>query len=118
MLSTYNAMVSELKKEVGNREVTISRLKEKLSITFVDNVLFEFIKTTITSRGKQILKKVGVAMEKVNTKVIRVVGHTDNSPILPEHLHKFPSNWELSTARAAVKRTSCLCAVNYFANLG
>ena len=101
MRSTYNAMVSELKKEIGNREVTISQLKEKLSITFVDNVLFEFGKAAITPQGREILKKVGMALQKVKTKVIRVVGHTDNRPILPEHLHKFPSNWELSTARAA-----------------
>ena len=99
--TTYNAMVSGLKKEIGNREVTISQLKEKLSITFVDHVLFEFGKATITPRGREILKKVGVALQKVQNRVIRVVGHTDNRPILPEHLHKFPSNWELSTARAA-----------------
>ncbi len=101
MRSTYKAMLSELKKELGNREVTISRLKEELSITLVDNVLFEFSKATITPQGREILKKVGLALQNVKTRVIRVVGHTDNKPILSERLHKFPSNWELSTARAA-----------------
>jgi chemotaxis protein MotB len=32
---------------------------------------------------------------------ISVIGHTDNRPIKGDYLYKFPSNWELSSARAA-----------------
>ena len=38
---------------------------------------------------------------KPQGKLIRVVGHTDDIPILPKYHYKFPSNWELSAARAA-----------------
>ena len=31
---------------------------------------------------------------------MRVEGHTDATPISPERAEQFPTNWELSTARA------------------
>ena len=37
----------------------------------------------------------------VQDKKIRVVGHSDNKPIVWYYRSKFPSNWELSAARAA-----------------
>jgi chemotaxis protein MotB len=101
MRSTYDAMVSELKEQIQRKEVTIKKLKEKLSIVFVDRILFESGKAKITSKGKEILKRVGDILKNVEGKRIQVVGHTDNRPILPEYRYKIPSNWELSALRAA-----------------
>lgn len=99
--STYEALISDLKKQIENQEVTIKAFQEKISVTFVDRILFEFGKATITPEGEKILKKVGEILKNVQGKQIRVVGHTDNIPIMPEYRYKFPSNWELSAARAA-----------------
>jgi len=99
--STHNAIVSELKNQIQNKEVTIRELEDKLSITFVDRVLFQFGKATITREGEELLTKVGNILKNVQDGRIRVIGHTDNIPIMDEYRYKFPSNWELSTARAA-----------------
>ena len=99
--STYTAFVSELKNQIQNKEVTIKALEDKLSITFVDRILFESGKATITPEGKKILTKVGEILKNVQGRQIRVIGHTDNISIMPEYRYKFPSNWELSAARAA-----------------
>ena len=99
--STYTAFVSELKNQIQNKEVTIKELEDKLSITFVDRILFESGKATITPEGKKILTKVGEILKNVQGRQIRVIGHTDNISIMPEYRYKFPSNWELSAARAA-----------------
>jgi len=99
--STYEALISDLKKHIENQEVTIEAFEEKISVTFVDRILFEFGKATITPEGRMILKRVGDILKKVQGRKIRVVGHSDNIPILPEYQNKFPSNWELSSARAA-----------------
>lgn len=107
--STYDSVVSDLKGEIQNKQVTLHELEEKLSITFVDRILFEFGRADITPKGKELLKRVGKALKNVGAKQIRVVGHTDNKLILPEHRYKFPSNWELSAARAAA-------VVRYFQN--
>jgi len=99
--STYEDLISDLKQQIENQEVTIKAFEEKISVIFVDRILFEFAKATISAEGRVILKRVGEILKKVQARKIRVVGHSDNIPILPAYQHKFPSNWELSSARAA-----------------
>lgn len=98
--STHDAILSELKDQIQNREVSIEELEEKLSVTFMDRVLFKSGSATITLEGREILRRVGDILKNVTDKQIRVVGHTDNKAILPEYRNKYPSNWELSAARA------------------
>jgi len=99
--STHRSMIGELKNQIDRKEVNIKELKDKLSITFVDRILFEFGKSAISPQGKEILKKVGRILGTLEDKKIRVVGHTDNVPIMEDYRYKYPSNWELSASRAA-----------------
>ena len=99
--STHNSLISELKRQVKDKEMTIREFEEMLTITFVDRVLFDFGKGTITSEGRKVLAKVGEVLRNAPGMKIRVVGHTDNVPIRREYRYRFPSNWELSSARAA-----------------
>ena len=107
--TTYEKLVSDLKKQIENQEVTIKTFEEKISVTFVDRILFEFGKAKISPKGRKILGKIGNTLKNVQGKQIRVVGHTDDVPISPVYHYKFPSNWELSAARAA-------SVVNYLQN--
>jgi chemotaxis protein MotB len=99
--SAYEALVSNLKDQIEKQEVTIKDLQEGLTLTLVDRILFEFGKANITPAGKRILEKVGKVLENIEGRKIRVSGHTDNIPIHPKYTYKFPTNWELSAARAA-----------------
>lgn len=101
MKSTYETLVSDLKGQIEKHEVTIKDFQEALSLTFVDRILFEFGKADLTPEGNKVLKKVGEALKNIKGKKIRVTGHTDNVPIRPDYEYKFPTNWELSAARAA-----------------
>ena len=101
MKSTHEKLVSELKDQIQKQEVTIKESQESLSLNFVDRILFEFGKADLTPEGEKVLKKVGEALKNIKGKKIRVTGHTDPIPIRPEFMNKFPSNWELSAARAA-----------------
>jgi chemotaxis protein MotB len=101
MKSTYETLISDLKEQVQKQEVSIKDSKEALSLTFVDRILFEFGKASLTPEGEKILEKVGKAIKPITGKKIRVTGHTDNVPIHPDYTYKFPTNWELSAARAA-----------------
>jgi len=101
MKSAHDKLVSELKDQIQKQEVTIKESQESLSLNFVDRILFEFGKADLTPEGEKVLKKVGEALKSMKGKKIRVTGHTDNVPIHPDYVHQFPSNWELSAARAA-----------------
>jgi len=99
--STHKSMVTEFQGQMAKKEVTIHELEDKLTITFVDRILFDFGMATISSEGKEILTRVGNILKNVKDRKIRVIGHTDNVPIMEGYRYKFPSNWELSSARAA-----------------
>jgi chemotaxis protein MotB len=101
MKSTYDTLVSDLKDQIQKQEVTIKEFHDALTLNFVDRILFEFGKADLTPEGEKILKKVGEALKNIKGKKIRVSGHTDNVPIRPDFQYKFPTNWELSAARAA-----------------
>jgi chemotaxis protein MotB len=101
MKTTYEELISGLKEQIQNKEVTIKDFKDSLSLNFVDRILFEFAKADLTPEGMKILEKVGEALKNIKGQKIRVTGHTDNVPIRRDYEYKFPSNWELSAARAA-----------------
>jgi len=101
MKSTHDTLISELKDQIQKQEVSIKEFQESLSLNFVDRILFEFGKADLTPEGEKVLKKVGEALKNIKGKKIRVTGHTDPIPISPEFVFRFPSNWELSAARAA-----------------
>ncbi|MBN2449428.1 MAG: flagellar motor protein MotB, partial [Lentisphaeria bacterium] len=56
--------------------------------------------TDVTAEGMGVLQRVGTAIARIRDVHIRVEGHTDNKPISSALRQKYPSNWELSTARA------------------
>ena len=96
--TAYDSLVSDLRGEVDSRDIRVRQFREKLEINFVDKVLFASGSAEITPRGHEILLKVAGVLAKVKDKSIYVVGHTDSNPI---HSGLYPSNWELSYARAA-----------------
>ena len=96
--TAYDALVADLRGEVDSRDIRVRQFLEKLEINFVDKVLFASGSAEVTPKGRNILSRVGAVLAKVKGKSIYVVGHTDNVPI---HSALYPSNWELSSARAS-----------------
>lgn len=99
--SNYAELVKELNDNIKNKEATIEACKEKLAISFIDQILFRSATIIITPEGKEVLKKTGDILKKLKFGKFRIVGHTDDKPIRSRLQKKFPSNWELSSARAA-----------------
>lgn len=97
---TYDNLVKELNKEIQAGQIAITQLKDKLSLTMVEKVLFDSGSADIKKDGKKVLDRVGGILKQVADKQINIEGHTDNVPISPRLRQKFPTNWELSTARA------------------
>lgn len=98
--NTYDELVGVLESEIQRGEITISELQGRLTLNMVDRILFDSGKADLKTAGLEVLRRVGDTLKNVTDREIRVEGHTDNVPISPRLQETFPSNWELSTARA------------------
>lgn len=96
-LSQYDSLVKNLTEEVKKGELQVRQYKDMLTVDVAEQLFFDSGRADLKDTGKSVLKKVGEALKGYDDKVIRVVGHTDNVPIKTK---VFPSNWELSVARA------------------
>jgi len=96
----YEALVKDLSGEVQKGELQVKQYKNMLSVELAEQIFFDSGRATLKTGGKAVLKKVGEALKGYEDKIIRVVGHTDNKPVAKSLQGTFPSNWELSVARA------------------
>jgi len=100
MKSTYEDLLEGMKSEIEKGKITITQLKGKLKVNMLDEILFDSGRTTIKSEGVEVLERVGEILLNVKDRAINVEGHTDDVPIGPELARRYPTNWELSAARA------------------
>ena len=96
----YESLVQGLSKEVEKGQLQVRQYKNMLAVDLAEQIFFDSGKATLKKGGKEVLKKVGDALKGYENKIIRVVGHTDNVPVAKSLQATFPSNWELSVARA------------------
>ncbi len=97
---TYSEMIDKMKAEVAQGQVTITELKGKLTVNMLDAILFDSGEAEVKPQGLAILQKVVDVLKTVKDKSIRVEGHTDNIKIHGALAKRYPTNWELSAARA------------------
>jgi chemotaxis protein MotB len=97
---TYEDLLSEMKSEIAQGQIAITELKGKLTVDVVDKILFDSGQTELRPEGLGVLKRVVEILMTVTDKVIRVEGHTDSIPIAGTLAKRYPTNWELSAARA------------------
>jgi len=97
---TYKELLQEMKGEISQGQVTITELKGKLTMDVVDKILFASGEAAVKKEGLAVLKRVVEILKTVKDKNIRIEGHTDNVKIAGKLTKAYPSNWELSAARA------------------
>ncbi len=98
--STKDSLISEMQQEIQRNQIQITQMADKLKLSIVDKILFPSGEVDISPEGLKVLQRVGNILKNTQGKVIRVEGHTDNVPIGGNLKTLFPTNWELSMARA------------------
>ncbi|WP_396129110.1 flagellar motor protein MotB [Exiguobacterium mexicanum] len=103
---TYElAKLDELKEEVNQyiekngleNEIEATINSSGLVLTIQDRALFSMGEATLDPDAQAVARSISGILEKAGNREIVVSGHTDNIPI---NTARFPSNWELSSARA------------------
>jgi chemotaxis protein MotB len=96
----YDALVDNLSEQVQKGQLQVRRYKDMLTVDVAEQLFFDSGRAALKDSGKKVLKEVADALKDYANKAIRVVGHTDDVPISKAAQKVFPSNWELSAARA------------------
>jgi chemotaxis protein MotB len=100
MDATYQQLNQSLQSEVGADQVQIKQLQNRLQVTMVNAILFPEGGWELHDQGRRELSKIVPALQGVTGKQIVIEGYTDNLPIEEPLARRFPTNWDLSAARA------------------
>lgn len=98
--ATYDDLSEKLNSEIQQGDIELTQRGERIQVDLIDKILFDSGKAEISEKGKEVLSRLGAAIAGVENKLIQVAGHTDDSPIVNELKATYPTNWELSSARA------------------
>lgn len=98
---TYQALVKQLQSEIQSDQVQIRQLQDRLTLSLVDEILFEPGSAEMHAKGRATLDRIVGTLQSATGKRIIAEGFTDNMPIGPGLRARYPTNWELSTARAS-----------------
>jgi len=97
---SHKNLEDEMRAALESKDVTISRLQGNLTVNILDRVLFDSGEAELKPDGAAVLRKVATLLAQHPNLKVHVIGHTDSVPIRAAARGRFPSNWELSTARA------------------
>ncbi len=91
---------SSLKEQIAQKDIKLEEIEGKLKVTFVDKILFDSGSVAVKPKGQEVLLKLADSFRDSEDQNIAVEGHTDEVQIGLALIDRFPTNWELSTARA------------------
>jgi chemotaxis protein MotB len=95
--ATFRNLVAKLRSMIDSGQIKVVIRDGRMLIALPNDVLFDSGKTTIKPAGQAALAQIAQVLSTITDRNFIVAGHTDDIPI---HSSRFPSNWELSTARA------------------
>ncbi|AIQ66300.1 flagellar motor protein MotB [Paenibacillus graminis] len=85
-------------KNNGLTDLLSTKLNQsQLTITISDNALFSSGQAVVKDESRQLAKSISTMLQQFPNYEVLVEGHTDNIPISNS---EYPSNWDLSVARA------------------
>jgi chemotaxis protein MotB len=96
LLETVEQVEKFVKESGLSQSMAIDRAADRLVIRMTSAILFSEAQAALTPQAERVLSGLTPVLAKAPSR-LRVEGHTDDVPIRSAH---FPSNWELSTARA------------------
>ena len=90
-------LAHRLRDQIEAGDVMIIVRDGRIILQLPNDVLFDTGKTELKPAGEKALTAIAGVLISMPNRHFQVAGHTDNVPI---HNERFPSNWELSSARA------------------
>ncbi len=96
-LATFRQMLSRFQSMIDSGRLRVRIVRNRMLIELSDNILFDSGDDALKDEGREALAQIAQVLQTIPDRQFQVAGHTDNIPI---RSRRFPSNWELSSARA------------------
>lgn len=96
-LETFRRMVAQFKSMIDSGKLRVRIVRGRMVVELAENILFDSGRAELKREGKEALTEVAAVLTSIGARDFQIAGHTDNIPI---RSRRFPSNWELSTARS------------------
>ena len=93
----YEDVIGRFRSLMDGGQLSVAIQRGRLVILLPQDVLFASGSATLGREGQTVIRQVAEVLAEFPERQFQVEGHTDNVPIATE---RFPSNWELSSARA------------------
>ena len=97
---TKRTIESSLKDQIATQGIEIVDTKNQVKVVLIDKILYEPGSMEINEEGKNLLLLLAESLKKDKSQHIVVEGHTDSIPLSKGLQRVYPTNWELSAARA------------------
>ncbi len=112
LISFQKELTATLSDELQDKQTQMERLISDYSaITLESDVVYESGSARLNERGFSVLAKISEQLLNFPGRIVSVEGHTDSKQISARLAQFYPTNWELSAARAAA-------AANYLIEQG
>lgn len=106
------ALRRDLNRALQENQANVQKLENLTVIDIQQNVLFKSGQAELSAEGKTVVREIAEVLKKHPGFHIRIEGHTDNQPIHATLKNRYPSNWELSGARASTVVKYMIHALN------
>lgn len=93
----YEDVIARFRSLMDSGQLSVSIDRGRMVIQLPQDILFSSGSATLGGEGRDVIAQVGQVLADFPDRQFQVEGHTDNVPISTQ---RFPSNWELSSARA------------------
>ena len=98
-VAEFKGLLAKFKRLIDAGKLRVKMIEGRMVLVLPTDILFDSGSAKLAKDGKQAVAEVGAVLATMADRRLQVEGHTDDVPI---HTAQYPSNWELSQARALV----------------
>ena len=95
-IAEFKSLLLRFKDLIDAGKLKVTMTDGRMVLQLPTDVLFDSGSARLSSEGKEAIVEITQVLKEVGGRRYQVEGHTDNVPI---HTERYPSNWELASAR-------------------
>ena len=96
-IAEYQSLLVRFKKLIDAGKLSVKIVDGRMVVALATDVLFASGSAELSAEGGAAIGEVATVLAGIPDRKFQIEGHTDNVPIKTD---KYPSNWELASARA------------------